>query len=88
MEQFDPIPNEIEDKQAFANALENRTIFLMQIQDRPVNSLKQIKSLMQEDFEQIQIVLGMPLLHTVQVGRTVEFVRGISMSDCGRGGDF
>ena len=75
IEQFNPIPNEIEDKQAFANALENRTIFLMQIQDQPVKSLKQINSFIHGDFDQMQIVLGMPLLHTVQVGRTVEFVR-------------
>jgi hypothetical protein len=75
IEQFNPIPNEIDDKQAFKIALENRNIFLMKIEDTQVQTLKQIHSFIHDGSEQIEITIGMPLLHTVQVRRTVEFVR-------------
>jgi hypothetical protein len=75
IEHFNPIPNETDDKEGFKIALENRNIFLMQIQDKQMKTLKQINSLIHGDSEEIQMVIGMPLLHTVQVRRTVEFVR-------------
>ncbi len=75
IEEFHPIPNDIEDQEAFKMALENKNIFLMQIQGQQVQSFKQINRFIHGNESRIKILLGIPLLHTVQVRRLVESVR-------------
>ncbi len=67
IDEFDPIPNEIEDKEAFKLALEDKNIFLLEIEGQQVKTLKHINRSIQENDEQIEILVGMPLLHSVRV---------------------
>jgi hypothetical protein len=74
IEEFDPIPNEIEDNSPFKTALEDKNVFLLQIQGQDVKTFYQINRLLKRqssiEYEQkIQIVVGMPLLHSVKVRR-------------------
>jgi len=67
IDEFDPIPNEIDDKDAFKAALEDKNIFLLEIQGQQVKTLKKINRFIYENDKQIEILVGMPLLHSVQV---------------------
>lgn len=67
--EFDPIPDEIDDKQAFQIALEERNIFLLEIQGERVETLKKINQLIHQNQGQIEICIGMPLLYSVEVRR-------------------
>lgn len=76
IEEFDPIPDGIEDIPSFKAALEDKNVFLLQIQGQDVNTLFQINRFLKrqssiEYDQKLQIVIGIPLLHSVQV-RPVE----------------
>jgi hypothetical protein len=81
IDKFDPILNEIDDKEAFKVALEEKNIFLLEIQGQQVKTLKQINRLIRENTEQIEILVGMPLLHSVQVPQRRTEVEQSSDSD-------
>ncbi|CAF2410288.1 unnamed protein product [Rotaria sp. Silwood2] len=77
IEEFNPIPDELEDITKFKAALEDKNVFLLQIQDQDIKTLKQINRLLKSKStnghqQKIKIVLGMPLLNSVQVRRVVE----------------
>ncbi|CAF0988619.1 unnamed protein product [Rotaria sp. Silwood1] len=77
IEEFNPIPDEIEDITIFKAALEDKNVFLLQIQDQEIRTLKQINRLLKSKStnghqQKVKIVVGMPLLNSVQVRRVVE----------------
>ncbi|CAF3395596.1 unnamed protein product [Rotaria sp. Silwood1] len=77
IEEFNPIPDEIEDMTIFKAALEDKNVFLLQIQDQEIRTLKQINRLLKSKStnghqQKVKIVVGMPLLNSVQVRRVVE----------------
>jgi hypothetical protein len=82
IEEFDPIPDGIEDIPSFKAALEDKNVFLLQIQGQDVNTLFQINRFLKrqssiEYDQKLQIVIGIPLLHSVQVRR----VENLNISD-------
>ncbi|CAF3421485.1 unnamed protein product [Rotaria sp. Silwood1] len=77
IEEFNPIPDEIEDMTIFKAALEDKNVFLLQIQDQEIRTLKQINRLLKSKStnghqQKVKIVVGMPLVNSVQVRRVVE----------------
>jgi hypothetical protein len=73
IEELNPLPDGIDDVVAFQTALEDRHVFLLQIQGEEIKTLKQTNCLLEkQNEEKIQILIGIPLLHSVKVHRVVE----------------
>ncbi len=73
LEELDPLPDGIEDVVAFQTALEDKHVFLLQIQGEEIKTLKQTNCLLEKQNEKkIQILIGIPLLHSVKVHRVIE----------------
>ncbi|CAF1056013.1 unnamed protein product [Rotaria sordida] len=77
IEEFNPITDEIEDRTIFEAALKDKNIFLLQIQGHEIKTLKQINHLFKSKStdghqQKMKIVVGMPLLNSVQVQRVVK----------------
>jgi hypothetical protein len=90
IEEFDPLPNGIEDIKTFKAALEDKNVFLLKVQGQDVTTVKQTNRLLKYksnvlpddgtttslttngNEDKIQILVGMPLLHSVRVQPAVE----------------
>ncbi|CAF1569202.1 unnamed protein product, partial [Adineta steineri] len=82
IEELDPIPNEIEDLNAFKQALEDKNIFLLQIQNQEIKQLEQTNLLLKpkstnKNERKIKILVGIPLLHYVQVPYVNETIKTV-----------
>lgn len=76
IDEFDPIPDGINDVTLMRTALEDKNIFLFQIEDEEVKTLKQVNRLIGDkpknnngDKQKIIIIVGIPLLSSVRVQR-------------------
>lgn len=69
IDQFDPIPDDIDDKEAFQIALDDKNIFLLDIPGQKYKTLKEINQLIHQSEGYVEIRIGIPLLYSVQVRR-------------------
>ncbi|UJR20987.1 hypothetical protein I4U23_024089 [Adineta vaga] len=79
IEELKLIPNEIENRMIFEEAFDDRNVFLLQIQGENVHRLKQVNRLLKyksiDSLDQkIQIVVGIPVLHSVRIPRAVKTI--------------
>ena len=79
IEQFESIPEDIDERERVIRALKEENLFLLEINQQSMTNIEQIRSLLDGDQEQVRIVLGIPRLHCIQVPRAIHFVR-ISIS--------
>ena len=71
---LDPIPTDLDDAVTLRAALDDKNLFLLQIDDQIVTTLKQANRLLtdrsiDEKPEKRRLVVGMPLLNSLQVSR-------------------
>ncbi|CAF1651896.1 unnamed protein product, partial [Adineta ricciae] len=71
IEQLDPIPDEFKDQTIFEEALKDKNIFLLEIQGKHVDQLKQVIHLLKHN-QKVQLVVAIPVLQSVQIPRAVE----------------
>ncbi|CAF2160450.1 unnamed protein product [Rotaria magnacalcarata] len=77
IETFNPVPDGIDDVTVFKESLENQNIFLFQMEGQEMKTLRNINRLLKYQLKnghgrKVKIVVGIPLLHCVQVQREVE----------------
>lgn len=74
IEKFEFIPEDIEERERIIRALKDENLFLVEINQQQMTSVQQIRSLLDGNEEEVQIVVGIPRLHCIQVPRTIHFV--------------